>query len=73
MRAGVKAYTLILQGQFIGVVGRVGSGKSSLLAAITAEMNITQGEVCVFVCVRACTYVYACRPACVLECAHMYR
>ena len=37
-----------LQGQFVGVVGRVGSGKSSLLAAITAEMNITQGEVCVF-------------------------
>ena len=69
MRAGVKAYTLILQGQFIGVVGRVGSGKSSLLAAITAEMNITQGEVCV----RVCTYVYACRLACVLECAHMYR
>ena len=29
------------------MVGKVGSGKSSLLAAITAEMNITQGEVCV--------------------------
>ena len=37
-----------LQGQFIGVIGRVGSGKSSLFAAITAEMNITQGEVRMF-------------------------
>ena len=46
-RAGVWVYWLVsLQGQFIGVVGKVGSGKSSLLAAITAEMNITQGEVC---------------------------
>ena len=29
----------------MGVTGRVGSGKSSLLAAITAEMRRTQGQV----------------------------
>ena len=29
----------------MGVVGRVGSGKSSLLSAITAEMNKLGGEV----------------------------
>ena len=45
---GLFSWYFYLQGQFIGVVGKVGSGKSSLLAAITAEMNITQGEVCVF-------------------------
>ena len=33
------------QGQFIGVIGKVGSGKSSLLAAITAEMEKRLGEV----------------------------
>lgn len=33
------------QGQFVGVVGRVGSGKSSLLLAITAEMRKIFGEV----------------------------
>lgn len=53
VEARVEAYFLFvsgiefLQGQFIGVVGKVGSGKSSLLAAITAEMNIIEGEVCV--------------------------
>ena len=36
-----------LQGQFVGVVGKVGSGKSSLLSAITAEMRKTYGEVCI--------------------------
>ena len=29
----------------MGVVGRVGSGKSSLLAAIAAEMRKTEGKV----------------------------
>ncbi|XP_064395751.1 ATP-binding cassette sub-family C member 10-like [Halichondria panicea] len=32
-------------GELVGVVGRVGSGKSSLLSAITAEMNKLGGEV----------------------------
>ncbi|KAJ7321461.1 Multidrug resistance-associated protein 7 [Desmophyllum pertusum] len=32
-------------GQLIGVIGKVGSGKSSLLAAITAEMGKRLGEV----------------------------
>ncbi|XP_078352062.1 ATP-binding cassette sub-family C member 10-like isoform X2 [Oculina patagonica] len=32
-------------GQLIGVIGKVGSGKSSLLAAITAEMEKRLGEV----------------------------
>ncbi|XP_028396229.1 LOW QUALITY PROTEIN: multidrug resistance-associated protein 7-like [Dendronephthya gigantea] len=33
------------QGQFIGVIGHVGSGKSSLLSAITADMDKSQGKV----------------------------
>lgn len=33
------------KGQLIGVIGKVGSGKSSLLAAITAEMEKRLGEV----------------------------
>jgi len=35
----------LTQGQFIGVVGKVGSGKTSLLAAINAEMCKVHGEV----------------------------
>ncbi|CAG5133932.1 unnamed protein product [Candidula unifasciata] len=35
----------IEKGQFVGIVGRVGSGKSSLLNALVGEMNKTQGEV----------------------------
>lgn len=34
-----------MQGELIGVIGKVGSGKSSLLSAITAEMRKRQGEV----------------------------
>ena len=34
-----------VQGQLVGVVGKVGSGKSSLLAAITAEMRRADGQV----------------------------
>ena len=33
------------QGKLLGVTGKVGSGKSSLLAAITAEMRRIQGQV----------------------------
>ena len=39
------ACVFILQGQLIGVVGKVGSGKTSLLSAITAEMCKVYGEV----------------------------
>ena len=34
-----------VQGQLVGVVDKVGSGKSSLLAAITAEMRRKYGQV----------------------------
>ncbi|XP_069116792.1 ATP-binding cassette sub-family C member 10-like isoform X1 [Argopecten irradians] len=37
----------IKQGQFIGVIGKVGSGKSSLLNAILAEMSRKDGEISV--------------------------
>ena len=36
---------LYSQGQFVGVMGKVGSGKSSLLSAITAEMRKAFGKV----------------------------
>ena len=32
----------------MGVIGKVGAGKSSLLAAITAEMEKRQGQVILF-------------------------
>ncbi|XP_055879588.1 ATP-binding cassette sub-family C member 10-like [Biomphalaria glabrata] len=35
----------VLQGQFIGIIGKVGSGKSSLLNAIIGELRRTQGEI----------------------------
>ncbi|CAB3994460.1 multidrug resistance-associated 7-like [Paramuricea clavata] len=35
----------VYQGQLVGVIGHVGSGKSSLLSAITADMDKTQGEI----------------------------
>ncbi len=35
----------LLQGSLVGVVGRVGSGKSSLLSAIMAEMYRSAGHV----------------------------
>ena len=37
--------SVISQGDLIGVIGKVGAGKSSLLAAITAEMERYQGQV----------------------------
>ncbi|XP_069117983.1 ATP-binding cassette sub-family C member 10-like [Argopecten irradians] len=37
----------IKQGQFIGVIGKVGSGKSSLLNAILAEMSRKEGNITV--------------------------
>ncbi len=37
--------SVFIQGQLVGVVGKVGSGKSSLLAAITAEMRRKDGQV----------------------------
>ncbi|KAK3867174.1 hypothetical protein Pcinc_027341 [Petrolisthes cinctipes] len=37
----------VLRGQLVGVVGPVGSGKSSLLAALLGEMNKTSGTVIV--------------------------
>ena len=33
------------QGEFVGITGKVGSGKSSLLSAITAEMRKKRGQV----------------------------
>ena len=36
----------ISQGSFVAIVGRVGSGKSSLLQAMIGEMRKTRGEVC---------------------------
>jgi len=36
---------LLFQESFIGVIGKVGSGKSSLLAAITAELHRDNGDV----------------------------
>ncbi|XP_078254928.1 ATP-binding cassette sub-family C member 10 [Rhinoraja longicauda] len=36
---------ILRKGQLIGIVGKVGSGKSSLLAAITGELNRLDGEV----------------------------
>ena len=35
------------QGQLVGVMGRVGSGKSSLLSAIVGELHKSAGSVCV--------------------------
>ena len=39
---------LSFKGQLIGVIGKVGAGKSSLLAAITAEMEKRLGQVLLF-------------------------
>lgn len=35
----------VLKGQFVAIVGRVGSGKSSLLQSLVGEMRRTEGEV----------------------------
>lgn len=59
------------QGKLLGVTGKVGSGKSSLLAAITAEMRRIQGQVlshtltcivfmaCTVRMLHVCTYLYS--------------
>lgn len=39
---------LSFKGQMVGVIGKVGAGKSSLLAAITAEMEKRHGQVILF-------------------------
>lgn len=36
---------VIFKGMFIGVIGKVGSGKSSLLSAILGEMSKSQGHI----------------------------
>lgn len=41
----VASVQTCVQGKFVGVVGKVGTGKSSLLAAITAEMRKISGQV----------------------------
>ena len=48
----ISVLLVSFQGQFIGVVGKVGSGKSSLLAAITAEMEKRLGEVFFLLCTK---------------------
>ena len=44
-----RAYSYVplrlLQGSLVGVVGKVGAGKSSLLHAILAEMNKEHGSI----------------------------
>jgi ATP-binding cassette subfamily C (CFTR/MRP) protein 10 len=37
----------VRKGEFVGVIGSVGCGKSSLLAAILAELSMQQGEIAV--------------------------
>ena len=36
---------VIHAGQFVGIVGKVGSGKSSILSALTMELNKREGDV----------------------------
>lgn len=36
---------VINSGQFVGIVGKVGSGKSSILSALTMELNKREGDV----------------------------
>ena len=49
----------IPKGAFVTIVGRVGSGKSSLLQGMIGEMRKTRGEVCcsVYSFMLACTYL----------------
>lgn len=47
-----------MQGQFVGVVGKVGSGKSSLLMAITAEMRKTFGQVRMICIQQSQVYIF---------------
>lgn len=44
----VKTTSLTFQGELVGVIGTVGSGKSSLLSAISAEMDKQNGQVRTF-------------------------
>lgn len=37
----------VVKGQFVGVIGRVGSGKSSLLQAITGDLVKKRGHIAV--------------------------
>ena len=43
-------------GELIAIVGEVGSGKSSLLAAVMGEMIKIEGDVNVSVCSGACVH-----------------
>ena len=51
MSAGCCAISGVccIQGMLVGVTGKVGSGKSSLLAAITAEMTRLHGQVYTYI------------------------
>ena len=50
---------ICFQGNLVGVTGKVGSGKSSLLAAITAEMIRVNGQVqLVYTCTCAHVNVF---------------
>ena len=42
------------RGAFIAIVGKVGSGKSSLLQALTGEMRRTRGDVCFLLSLSFC-------------------
>lgn len=35
------------QGEFVGIIGPVGSGKSSFLSAILGELSIESGEIAI--------------------------
>ena len=39
---------MVKRGQLIGIIGKVGSGKSSLLASILGELNKVSGMVAIF-------------------------
>jgi len=44
----ITHFFVLFKGQLVGVIGKVGAGKSSLLAAITAEMEKRLGQVFLF-------------------------
>ena len=50
---------MVKRGQLIGIIGKVGSGKSSLLASILGELNKVSGIValfCIFLCEKQRIY-----------------